>query len=356
MCPVVLGPTRPVWDVHEAPSVSEVPSGPWGHLQRGSNVGMGTASTPVVASSAAPVAAIDCGTNSTRLLVSDASGQPIERLMQITRLGQGVDATGRLAPEAIERTLAVLTEYRSVMDRLGVERGRLAATSAARDAANGAEFLAAAGRVTGIEPELLTGIEEGRLSLAGAVADLDPVDGPFLVVDIGGGSTELVAGADANDPDLTAVSLQMGCVRMAERFLATDPPAASELAAAAAEVATQIERAIAAHPQFVTARRLVGLAGTVSTIASLEVEMTDYDRDLVHHVVLTADHVRRWRDVLASDTAAERLARPGMVPGREDVIVGGVLVLDGVMSALGFTECLVSEADILDGLIASQLA
>jgi exopolyphosphatase/guanosine-5'-triphosphate,3'-diphosphate pyrophosphatase len=317
---------------------------------------MGTASTPVVASSAAPVAAIDCGTNSTRLLVSDASGQPIERLMQITRLGQGVDATGRLAPEAIERTLAVLTEYRSVMDRLGVERGRLAATSAARDAANGAEFLAAAGRVTGIEPELLTGIEEGRLSLAGAVADLDPVDGPFLVVDIGGGSTELVAGADANDPDLTAVSLQMGCVRMAERFLATDPPAASELAAAAAEVATQIERAIAAHPQFVTARRLVGLAGTVSTIASLEVEMTDYDRDLVHHVVLTADHVRRWRDVLASDTAAERLARPGMVPGREDVIVGGVLVLDGVMSALGFTECLVSEADILDGLIASQLA
>ena len=317
---------------------------------------MGTASTSVVASSATPVAAIDCGTNSTRLLVSDASGQPIERLMQITRLGQGVDATGRLAPEAIERTLAVLTEYRSVMDRLGVERGRLAATSAARDAANGEEFLTAAGRVTGIEPDLLTGIEEGRLSLAGAGADLDPADGPFLVVDIGGGSTELVAGADPSDPDLTAVSLQMGCVRMAERFLASDPPAASELAAAAAEVADQIERALAAHPQFATARRLVGLAGTVSTVASLEVEMIEYDRDLVHHVVLTADHVRRWRDVLASDTAAERLARPGMVPGREDVIVGGVLVLDGVMSALGFTECLVSEADILDGLIASQLA
>ncbi|HEY5108256.1 MAG TPA: exopolyphosphatase, partial [Acidimicrobiales bacterium] len=190
------------------------------------------------------VAAIDCGTNSTRLLVADADGRPVERLMRITRLGQGVDATGRLAPEAIDRCVAVLAEYRQVMDRLGVGRGRLAATSAARDAANGADFLRRAGEVTGLEPELLTGLDEGRLSLAGAVADLDPADGPFLVLDIGGGSTELVAGAGPDDPDLAAVSLQMGCVRVSERYFVDDPPTGIELASARADVAAQLERAV----------------------------------------------------------------------------------------------------------------
>ena len=140
------------------------------------------------------IAAIDCGTNSTRLLVADAEGRPLERLMRITRLGQGVDATGRLAPEAIARCVAVLAEYRQVMDRLDVGRGRLAATSAARDAANGNEFLRLAGEATGLRPELLTGVEEGRLSMAGAIADLDATDETLLILDIGGGSTELVAG------------------------------------------------------------------------------------------------------------------------------------------------------------------
>lgn len=307
------------------------------------------------APTAPAIAAIDCGTNSTRLLVADGDGRPVERLMRITRLGQDVDATGRLADEAIGRTLAVLREYREVMDRHGVGRGRLAATSAARDAANGTDFLDAAGEVTGIAPELLAGVDEGRLSLAGAVADLDPAEGPFLVVDIGGGSTELVAGSGGDDPGLEVVSLQMGCVRLSERFLATDPPTAAELAAASAEVAAQLDRAVAAHPSFLQARRMVGLAGTVSTLASLEVGMDVYDRDLVHHVALTRDAVRRWLADLASDTAAGRLTRPGMVPGREDVIVGGVVVLEGVMTRLGFDECLVSESDILDGLIASQV-
>jgi exopolyphosphatase/guanosine-5'-triphosphate,3'-diphosphate pyrophosphatase len=301
------------------------------------------------------VAAIDCGTNSTRLLVADATGVPLERLMRITRLGQGVDATGRLAPEAIDRCVAVLVEYRSVMDRLGVGRGRLAATSAARDAANGADFLAAAGEATGLRPELLTGVDEGRLSLAGAVADLDPAEGPFLVLDIGGGSTELVAGDGPHDPGLAAVSLQLGCVRVSERFLGTDPPTAAELAAARSEVDAQLERAVADHPRFASSHRLVGLAGTVSTLVSLHLGMATYDRDLVHHAVLTADDVRRWYEELAADTAADRLARPGMVPGRQDVIVGGALILDAVMERLGFTECLVSESDILDGLVASQL-
>ena len=303
----------------------------------------------------AAVAAIDCGTNSTRLLVVDASGRPLERLMRITRLGQGVDATGRLAPEAIDRCVAVLVEFRGVMDRLGVGRGRLAATSAARDAANGAVFLAAAGEATGLRPELLTGLDEGRLSLAGAVADLDPSEGPFLVLDIGGGSTELVAGDGPDDPELAAVSLQLGCVRLSERFLTSDPPTAAELAAARAEVDAQLDRAVADHPRFAGAHRLVGLAGTVTTLVSLDQGMTVYDRDRVHHTVLTADDVTRWYEDLAADTAAGRLGRPGMVPGRQDVIVGGALILAAVMERLGLAECLVSEADILDGLAASQL-
>jgi len=302
------------------------------------------------------VAAIDCGTNSTRLLVADANGRPLERLMRITRLGQGVDATGRLAPEAVERTVNVLTEFRGVMDQLDVGRGRLAATSAARDAANGEEFLVAAGEATGLIPELLTGIDEGRLSMAGAVADLDPTDGPFLVLDIGGGSTELIAADGPGDPDLAAVSLQLGCVRVSERFLTGDPPTPGELAVARAEVDAQIESAIESHPRYLDTRRLVGLAGTVSTLASLQLGMEVYDRDRVHHAILRADDVRGWFERLAAEPTSQRLVRPGMVPGREDVIVGGAMILDAVMSRFGFTECLVSEADILDGLIASQVA
>jgi len=301
------------------------------------------------------IAAIDCGTNSTRLLVVDAGGRPLERLMRITRLGQGVDASGRLAPDAIDRCVAVLAEYRLVMDRHGVGRGRLAATSAARDAANGTEFLRAAGEATGLVPELLTGIEEGRLSMAGAVADLDPAEGPFLVLDIGGGSTELIAADGPDDPALAAVSLQLGCVRVAERFLTSDPPTTGELEAAGAEVAAQLETAAAAHPRYRETRCLVGLAGTVTTLAALHLGLVEYDRDRIHHCVLSAEVVAEWLHRLAAEPAAARLTRPGMDPGREDVIVGGALVLDAVMRRFGFTGCLVSEADILDGLVASQL-
>ena len=225
------------------------------------------------------IAAIDCGTNSTRLLVADASGRPMERLMRITRLGQGVDATGRLDEEAIARCVAVLTEYRQVMDRLHVGRGRLVATSAARDASNGSEFLRAAGEATGLVPELITGIDEGRLSLAGAVAELDPAQGPFLVLDIGGGSTELVTGDGPDDADLVADSMQLGCVRLSERFLTDDPPAPAQLATARVEVDAQLDAAIATHPRFSAAHRLVGLAGTVSTLASVNLGLADYDRD-----------------------------------------------------------------------------
>ena len=171
------------------------------------------------------VAAIDCGTNSTRLLVSE-DGRPLERRMRITRLGQGVDATGRLAPEAVERTLGTLRQYRQVMDQLGVERVRVTATSAARDAENRAELVDAVESVVGVHPELLSGEEEGRLSFLGATSGLDPAEGPFLVVDIGGGSTELVVGTE--EPT-GVVSVDVGCVRLTEKFLHGDPPAPEEL-------------------------------------------------------------------------------------------------------------------------------
>jgi exopolyphosphatase/guanosine-5'-triphosphate,3'-diphosphate pyrophosphatase len=299
------------------------------------------------------VAAVDCGTNSTRLLVVDERGTTLTRLMEITRLGQGVDATGQLAPEAIDRCVAVLERYRAVMDEHGVARARLVATSAVRDAANGETFLRAAGEASGITPELLDGEAEGRLSMAGALGELDPAAGPFLVVDIGGGSTELVAGSGPDDPDLAVVSLQLGCVRVTERWLRDDPPTAEELAEAEAGVGTLLDEAVARHPRFAEVRRLVGLAGTVSTLVSLRSGLARYDRSQVHHAVLSATDVAEWYRALAAEPAAARLARPGMAPGRQDVIVGGVLVLHAVMDRLGFDECLVSESDILDGLAAS---
>ncbi len=302
------------------------------------------------------MAAIDCGTNSTRLLVADGHGQPLERRMRITRLGEGVDATGQLAAEAIERCLSVLREYREIMDGFDVARGRLVATSAARDASNGNDFLKAAGEATGIHPELLEGSEEGRLSLAGAVSDLGDEKGPFLVLDIGGGSTELVSGWAADDPGLTAVSLQVGCVRITERFLVGDPPTPTELAGAETMVDELLDQAITDHPRLLATHRLVGLAGTITTLASLQLGLAVYDRNRVHHAVLTVGQAFDWYRALATEVRQARLDRAGMVPGREDVIVGGALILAAVMTRFGFDECLVSEADILDGMVAGLVA
>lgn len=301
------------------------------------------------------VAAIDCGTNSTRLFIVDVNGRPLERLMRITRLGQGVDSSGVLSDDAIDRCLSVLAEYRQVMDRVGVVRTRLVATSAARDASNGERFLKEAGEVVGATPELLAGTVEARLSMAGAVSELDPAEGPFLIVDIGGGSTELVMGAGADDPDLVAVSTQIGCVRVTERFLASDPPSAIELRDAESLVSEVLDKAIAEQPTLRSAKRLVGLAGSVTTLASLNMGLDDYDRDRIHHLVLTVNEVDTWYATLAAEVRDARLDRAGMVSGREDVIVGGAMILAGVMSRFGFDECLVSEADILDGMVAGLL-
>lgn len=304
---------------------------------------------------AAPAAAIDCGTNSTRLLVARPRGEMLERLQRITRLGQGVDQTRRLAPEAIDRTLSVLREYRSVMDRHGVGKIRMTATSAARDALNRDQFFDAAAEVIGAPPELLAGEEEGRLSFLGATSDLDSGTGPWLVVDIGGGSTELVVGpaSDSDGGPAAVRSLDVGCVRVSERFLVSDPPTAGEIQAARLFVAGLLDDAAQAVPAFKTGTSLVGLAGTVSCLASVDQHLESYERERVHHYVLTFDRVSSLVDSLGAITSAERRDLPGMEAARADVIVGGAVVLQEVMRAFGFSECLTSEADILDGLILS---
>jgi exopolyphosphatase/guanosine-5'-triphosphate,3'-diphosphate pyrophosphatase len=297
------------------------------------------------------VAAVDCGTNSTRLLISDGA-RTIERRMIITRLGQGVDKNKALAPEAIGRVVSALEQYRELMDQHGVEQVRMAATSAARDAANRDEFFDAAERVIGARPELLTGDEEARLSFAGATAELDPFDGPFLVVDIGGGSTELIVGS--KEPE-AARSLDIGCVRLTEQFLHGDPPRPEELANAVGFVRDDLEELRSQVPMLDAGRRLVGLAGTVSAVAAIEQGLAEYDRDKIHHFTLTKAAAEDVFRTMATERLADRIYNPGLERERADVIVGGCVILVCVMRVFGFQECLVSESDILDGLVASLL-
>jgi exopolyphosphatase/guanosine-5'-triphosphate,3'-diphosphate pyrophosphatase len=294
-------------------------------------------------------AAIDCGTNSTRLLVHDGQ-RPVERLMRITRLGQGVDAAGRLAGDAIDRTIEVLREYREVIDRHAVRKIRMTATSAARDAGNRDVFFDAARAVIGVEAELLSGDEEGRLSFAGATAELSPADGPFLVVDIGGGSTEFSFGTTECE---FARSIDIGCVRLTEKYIEHDPPRPEELVACLSLVETYVDEIVRDFPRLTDAARFVGLAGTVSTTAAVEQGLARYDRDRIHHFALTRDATEDVFRTLATENRADRLGNPGLEPGRADVIVGGLCVLVQIMRQLELDECLVSESDILDGLVMS---
>lgn len=296
-------------------------------------------------------AAVDCGTNSTRLLISDGRSQ-IERHMQVTRLGAGVDRTGRLDPEAIERTLSVMREYRQIMDRYEVAGVRIAATSASRDAANRADFFGPATEILGAPPELISGTEEAQLSFDGATRDLPPIDGLSLVVDIGGGSTEFALGTDQLQASL---SVDMGCVRMTEKFLQHDPPLAEELSNALSVVEQHLDDVAREVPGAGEADRFVGLAGTVTTIAAVELGLAEYRRDAIHHLVLTREATEDVFRTLATEAIEDRRHNPGLDPGRVDVIVGGCCVLVGIFRYFGFAECIVSEADILDGLILSQL-
>jgi len=306
------------------------------------------------------VAAVDCGTNSLRLLLADvdpgrAELADVVRRMEIVRLGQGVDKTGRLAPEALARTMAVLRDYAGVIAASGAQAVRMVATSATRDAGNAAEFVRMVKEVLGVAPEVLTGAEEAVLSFTGATAELaaGPGHGPYLVVDIGGGSTEFVLGAAS--PPSWAVSVDVGCVRMTERHLHGDPPAGQEVAAAVADIDAALDTVAAAVPAG-QARTLIGLAGSVTTIAAIAMGLPAYDAARIHHTRVPAADVHAVTRGLLAQTRTARAAIGVMHPGRADVIGGGALVLDRLMQRFGFGEVLVSEHDILDGLAWSLAA
>jgi exopolyphosphatase/guanosine-5'-triphosphate,3'-diphosphate pyrophosphatase len=305
------------------------------------------------------VAAIDCGTNSIRLLVADAdpaTGElvDLDRRMTIVRLGQGVDRTGRLAPEALERTFAACREYAEAIKEHGAERIRFVATSASRDAENRDEFVRGVLDILGVEPEVITGDQEAEFSFTGATKELTgrrDLHRPFLVVDIGGGSTEFVVG---DDHVRAARSVDIGCVRLTERHLVrdgavTDPPTEEQIAALRADVEAALDLAARTVPLH-EARTLVGLAGSVTTVSAIAQELPEYDSAAIHHSRVSHDRVREITTRLLHSTHAERAAIPSMHPGRVDVIGAGALILLSIMERIGAEEVVVSEHDILDGI------
>ncbi|MEU3606949.1 Ppx/GppA phosphatase family protein [Streptomyces sp. NPDC035033] len=299
------------------------------------------------------VAGIDCGTNSIRLLVADVrpeTGELVEldRRMTIVRLGQGVDRTGRLAPEALERTFAACREYAAVIEELGAERIRFVATSASRDAENRQEFVDGVVAILGVEPEVITGDQEAAFSFTGATGSL-PGDDRRLVVDIGGGSTEFVVG---NEHVEAARSVDIGCVRLTERHVRHDPPTAEEAEAIRADVRAALDLAAETVP-IDTADTLVGLAGSVTTIAAIALGLPEYDSEKIHHSRISAAQVAEVTRRLLASTHDERAAIPVVHPGRVDVIVAGALVLQEIVERVGAAEVVVSEHDILDGIALS---
>lgn len=305
------------------------------------------------------VAAVDCGTNSIRLLVADcdpATGEltDLDRRMTVVRLGQGVDRTGRLAPEALERTFAACREYAGIIRDLGAERIRFVATSASRDAENRDEFVQGVVAILGVEPEVISGDQEAEFSFTGATRELvshGHLERPFLVVDIGGGSTEFVVG---DDHVRAARSVDIGCVRLTERHLAvdgalTDPPTQAQIAAVRRDIEAALDQAAETVP-LSEARTLVGLAGSVTTVAAIALGLPEYDSAAIHHSRITYDQVREITHRMLTSTHAERAAIPVMHPGRVDVIGAGALVLLSLMERTGAREVVVSEHDILDGI------
>lgn len=316
------------------------------------------------------VAAIDCGTNSIRLLVSDVTEsfdgtrelRDLHREMRIVRLGKGVDATGRLDPEALERTRVALVDYAVAARRKGAERVRMVATSATRDAANREDFFAMVRETLGVDAEVISGDEEARLSFVGAVGDLDPDDGPFVVTDVGGGSTEVVVGELRDGPggkvaEVTAArSVDMGSVRLTERCLPSDPPSEEEIAAAR-EVAGQVLASAFEAVPVAGARTWVGVAGTITTLSGIAQELPSYDPERVHLSRLTRDELHRVSDLLIRSPRAEREKHGALHPGRVDVIGAGSLVVQALADELharaGIDRVVVSEHDILDGIARS---
>lgn len=299
------------------------------------------------------VAAIDCGTNSIRLLVADATASggdggelvELDRRMTIVRLGQGVDRTGRLAPEALERTFAACREYAAVIEEFGAERVRFVATSASRDAENRDEFVRGVVEILGVEPEVITGDQEAEFSFTGATRELH-ADGDYLVVDIGGGSTEFVVGSRRVR---AARSVDVGCVRMTERHHPGDPATPEQIAAMRADIEAALDLAGQTVP-LREPRTLVGLAGSVTTVAAIALGLPAYDSAAIHHSRIPYEDVKRVTERLLASTHEERTAIPVLHPGRIDVIAAGALVLEAVMERTGASEVVVSEHDILDGI------
>jgi exopolyphosphatase / guanosine-5'-triphosphate,3'-diphosphate pyrophosphatase len=309
------------------------------------------------------VAAIDCGTNSIRLLVADVDARravltDVAREMKIVRLGEGVDRTGRLSDAALDRTMGALREYADLIEALSPAGVRMVATSATRDAANSQEFVDRVKEALGVAPEVVSGDEEAALSFSGATRELagTTLGGPggcpppYLVTDIGGGSTEFVLGGPEGVGG--ARSVDIGCVRMTERHLHTDPPTRAEVSAAIADIDSALEL-VAASIHADQARTLVGLAGSVTTVAGIALGLDRYDADRIHHARIPAAQVRAVTSRLLGQTHAERAAIGVMHPGRIDVIGAGALVLDRIITRFGFAEVLVSEHDILDGIVWS---
>lgn len=304
------------------------------------------------------VAAIDCGTNSIRLLIADVQDAvltEVVRTMVIVRLGEGVDRTGEFSEAALTRTFAALDSFAELIEQHRPDRIRFVATSASRDVSNRNIFVAGVKERIGIEPDVISGDEEAALSFLGATGDFafasTPPPAPYLVVDIGGGSTEFVLGE--TEPT-AALSTNVGCVRMTERHLVTDPPTAQEIVSATSDIDAAIAEAGLVVP-FAQAKTLIGLAGSVTTVAALALNLSEYDPKAIHGAVLSADQVHAVTTELLHMTRADRSALAPMHEGRVDVIGGGALVLDRIMQVNDIREVVVSETDILDG-IARRLA
>lgn len=299
------------------------------------------------------VAAIDCGTNSLRLLVARVVGDrlvDLDRRMLVVRLGEGVDRTGEISPAALERAFAGCEQYRSIIAGHGAPRLRFVATSASRDASNAGVFTAGVRRILGVTPEVITGAEEAELSFLGATRGV-PHRRPVLVFDIGGGSTEFVLGDEA---PRQAISVDMGCVRFHERYLPGDPPGPDEVRAAEAAAATLLDD-VAQAVDLTTAHDVIGTAGTVTTVAAIALGLPEYDASQIHGTRIATRDVTAVADRLAAMTVAQRLALPVMHPGRADVIASGALLMAAILRRIGTPDVVASEHDILDGIAWSLI-
>jgi exopolyphosphatase/guanosine-5'-triphosphate,3'-diphosphate pyrophosphatase len=300
------------------------------------------------------VAVIDCGTNSIRLLIAETSGSTIKeviRTMEIVRLGQGVDENKAFHPGAINRTLLAVKSFKEIIDKNKVDRIRFCATSATRDASNRNIFIDGVRDILNIQVEVIPGEEEAALSFTGATYQLDQGSGPFLVVDIGGGSTEFVYG---DKKVISAKSVNIGCVRMSERHLTNQPPTMDQIASAIVDIDIAITQAAVSVP-INSAKSLIAVAGTATTVAAAALDLSKYDRDLIHLSKISADKVHKVAQMFQSMNKSEISALPYMHEGRVDVITSGSLVLSRVMAATGAAEFVASESDILDGMAFSLI-